>query len=148
MIRGSCLCGEVRFEVERVRGPFELCHCNRCRKTSGSSLVPWLTAAEGDFRFVHGQELISKYDAPILEAPPAYCSWFCSRCGSSLPSLWPDGWSIPAGTLDDDPQLRPDRHIYVDLKAPWDIIGAELPQMTKTKIRAHRAAARKEGPDA
>jgi hypothetical protein len=32
MIRGSCLCGGVTFEIERAVGPFELCHCSRCRK--------------------------------------------------------------------------------------------------------------------
>ena len=38
-ITGSCLCGGVRFEVDRVVGPFELCHCNRCRKVSGSAFT-------------------------------------------------------------------------------------------------------------
>src|SRR4051812_13931017 len=32
IVQGSCLCGEVKFEVSEVVGPFELCHCNRCRK--------------------------------------------------------------------------------------------------------------------
>lgn len=27
MIRGSCLCAGVKFEIVRVVGPFELCHC-------------------------------------------------------------------------------------------------------------------------
>jgi hypothetical protein len=39
MMRGSCLCGGVRFEVDRAVGPFELCHCSRCRKASGSALA-------------------------------------------------------------------------------------------------------------
>ena len=33
-IRGSCLCGGVRFEIDRACGPAEFCHCNRCRKLS------------------------------------------------------------------------------------------------------------------
>ena len=35
--RGSCICGEVAFEVE---GPFDLflnCHCSRCRKATGTA---------------------------------------------------------------------------------------------------------------
>ena len=39
MIRGSCLCGSVKFEIERAAGPFELCHCARCRKVSGSAYL-------------------------------------------------------------------------------------------------------------
>lgn len=26
---------------------------------------------------------------------------------------------VPAGTLDGDPGIRPQRHIFVDFKAPW-----------------------------
>jgi hypothetical protein len=39
MLKGSCLCGGVRYEVE---GPFEImayCHCVQCRKASGSVSV-------------------------------------------------------------------------------------------------------------
>jgi hypothetical protein len=42
MFHGSCLCGGVRFEIERFVGPFELCHCTRCRKVSGSAYLTWL----------------------------------------------------------------------------------------------------------
>lgn len=144
MIRGSCLCGGVRFEAERV-SEFELCHCSRCRKASGSAFVAWLVAALDDLRFVRGEDLIVKYEAPILEAPPAYPVWFCGRCGSPLPNHAAGGtlWNIPAGALDDDPKLRPEAHTYVEFKAPWETIAGDLPQMTKQQIRAQRAAAKK-----
>jgi len=35
---------------------------------------------------------------------------------------------IPAGTLDDDPGLRPQRHIFVDFKAEWFDITDGLPR--------------------
>ena len=50
-------------------------------------------------------------------------------------------WFVPAGLLDDDPKIKPDKHIYVELKAAWDVINDQLPQMTKREIRAHRAGA-------
>ena len=34
---GSCLCGEVRFEVTGDFERFFLCHCGRCRKDTGSA---------------------------------------------------------------------------------------------------------------
>ena len=74
MLRGSCLCGGVRFEIERAVGPFELCHCTRCRKVSGSAYLTWLAVRREDFRFLEGEA---------------------------------------AGALDDDPVVRPDKHIYV-----------------------------------
>src|SRR6185295_8013045 len=119
--RGSCLCGGVQFEIERAVGPFELCHCSRCRKASGSAFVSGLGVRTADYRLLQGKELIASYDAPLLEAPPPYRVFFCRRCGSPTPDPEPSGswFEIPAGLLDDDPALRPDRHIYVDRKAPW-----------------------------
>jgi hypothetical protein len=41
---------------------------------------------------------------------------------------------IPAGTLDDDPGVRPQRHIFGDFKAPWFEITDTIDQFgTKPK---------------
>lgn len=143
MIRGSCLCGGVRFELERVTGPFELCHCNRCRKVSGSAFVSGLGAQASDFRLISGRELIRHYDAPLLERPPAYRSTFCSRCGSPVPDPAPGSgfFEVAAGTLDDDPGVRPDKHIFVELLPEWSPIGDDLPQLDKPALRELRMRA-------
>lgn len=140
MIRGSCLCGGVRFEISRTAGPFELCHCSRCRKVTGSAYRAGLLVQGEDFRLIDGKELIKTFEAPLAETPPAYRQCFCGRCGSPAPIGAHGGsWFVPAGLLDDDPKIRPDKHIYVELKAPWDTITDQLPQMTKQQIQAHRA---------
>ena len=51
-IAGSCLCGGVRFEIAKALGPFELCHCSRCRKASGSAFAAMLGVRSSDFHFV------------------------------------------------------------------------------------------------
>ena len=85
-----------------------------------------------------GRQLIRSYEAPILERPPAYRKSFCSRCGSPVPDPDPDPAStwfeIPAGLLDDDPKVPPDRHIFVEHRAPWFEITDDLPQLTKSAI--------------
>jgi hypothetical protein len=43
-------------------------------------------------------------------------------------------FEVPAGALDDDPQLRPDRHIFVELKSPWFEIAGNLPQLDKAAL--------------
>jgi hypothetical protein len=140
MIRGSCLCGGVKFEFDRVAGPFELCHCNKCRKVTGSAYRAGLLVHGKDFRLIDGENLIKTFEAPFIEAPPAYRQSFCGRCGCPAPiPAHGDSWFVPAGLLDDDPNVRPDKHIYVEFKAPWDTITDQLPQMTKPQIRAHRA---------
>jgi len=145
MIRASCLCGGVRFEMERVSGPFELCHCSRCRKATGSAFLPWVIAKREDFRFIQGQELVRTYEAPILKRPPPYRASFCGRCGSPVPD--PDSTKavveIAAGVLDDDPGIRPDRHILVEAKSPWFHISDSLPQLDRPALDRARAAAAK-----
>jgi hypothetical protein len=140
MLRGSCLCGGVRFEIAKAVGPFELCHCRRCRKTSGSAFTACLGVLAADYRLLSGAELIESFDAPILHAPPAYRSSFCRRCGSPVPNPNPgvDWFEIPAGLLGDDPGLRPDRHIFVELQAPWFESRDALPRLTATELAAWR----------
>lgn len=130
MIAGSCLCGGVRFEIERAVGPFELCHCRRCRKVSGSAFLAGVGVRGQDFHLLSGKELISTYDAPILRNPPAYRVSFCSRCSSPVPNPEPNSeWcEIPAGLLDGDPEMKPDKHIFVEHRAPWFEIADRLPQ--------------------
>ncbi len=142
-MKGSCLCGGVRFEIERAVGPFELCHCNRCRKASGSAYVAALGVLANDFTLVAGKELVRVYEAPLVERPPPYRTAFCTRCGSPVPWPRPDErwFEIPAGLLGDDPGRRPDRHIFVECLPDWDRIADDLPQLDKPALIAHRKAA-------
>ena len=130
------MCGAVRFELDHATGPFELCHCNRCRKISGSAFIAAIGVSREHFRWVSGRDAIAIYDAPILEAPPAYRGCFCRRCGSPVPdptseSAW---FEIPAGMLDGDPGSRPDKHIFVEHVPAWDRITDALPQLDKQAL--------------
>ncbi len=55
---------------------------------------------------------------------------FCRQCAGSLPKVAPerDLVIIPAGTLDTDPSVRPQRHIFTNYRAPWFEITDTLPQ--------------------
>ena len=141
MIRGSCLCGGIRFEIDRVVGPFELCHCRRCRKASGSAFSSFVGIQRSDFRLIAGSDLIACYDAPIIRRPPPYRVFFCTRCGSPAPNPDPvmEWFEIPAGLLDDDPILKPDKHIFVEYNASWFEIVDSLPQYDAASIAALRA---------
>lgn len=141
MVFGSCLCGGVRFAIERAVGPFELCHCPRCRKASGSAFAAALGVRVADFRLLAGAELVRVWEAPVREHPPPYRSAFCARCGSPLPHASPgaDALEVPAGLLDDDPGLRPDKHIFVDGGSAWFEIVDALPRLTQAEIRRLRS---------
>ncbi len=138
-IQGSCLCGGFRFEIDEAAGPFELCHCNRCRKVSGSGTIAALGVQAEQYRVLAGTELRCTYEAPLLNQPPAYQTYFCRVCGSPLPPPDPEGWfEIPAGLLDDDPGLQPDKHIFVELAPAWDKLDDSLPRFTVRELARAR----------
>jgi hypothetical protein len=85
---------------------------------------------------VAGHGLIASYSAPILASPPPYQTFFCRQCGSPVADPAPAGeWTeVPAGVLDDNPGLCPDKHIFVDYNAAWLPIGDQLPQYTKEAL--------------
>jgi hypothetical protein len=121
-VHGSCACGGVAFEVDAPFLRWTTCHCTLCRKHSGTFGAQTLRAARDSFRLLAGEELLTIYDPGEGHAKKV----FCSRCGSSLfGGRWPEGdeISIRAGAIDGDPGLRPQLHIFVESRAPWD----ELP---------------------
>ena len=78
------------------------------------------------FTLLQGAELLRSYKEEGHAAKV-----FCTRCGSSLfGGDWPEGpeVSIRLGSFDGDPGIRPQRHTFVDSRAPWDEILDDLPQ--------------------
>jgi len=140
MIRGGCLCGNVRFEFEKADGPFEFCHCNRCRKVTGAASMPALCVRVEDFRYLSGRKTIKTFEAPILRKPPAYRSAFCPTCGSPVPLPYENNpfIDVPAGLLDNDPGVLPARHIFVEHLAPWDRLTDDLPKLTREDVLKQR----------
>jgi len=130
VVQGSCLCGTVQFQFSVTSGAFEICHCNRCRKKSGSNALPMITVKSSDLKFISGKDSIQTYQAPILYSKPAYESHFCKKCGCQTPSPSPhdDIVEVPAGSLDSDPCIKPDKHIFVEFAPEWDTIHDQLPR--------------------
>ncbi len=130
-MKGSCLCGDVQFEVTGRPVRFGFDHCSRCRKSSGSAFAAWLICKRAEFRWLAGESLIRKYAAPVRDTFPGYPRTFCNVCGSPVPDDSEEEVGIPAGTLDDDPGICPQGHIFVEFKAPWFEITDSLPQFAR-----------------
>ncbi len=126
MLRGSCLCGKVKYELRGEPRVLYYCHCGTCRKATGSSFATNLIALAEDFVLVAGRDLLSAF-----ESSPDKHRYFCSACGSPIYSQAKSTQkivSVRCGTLDSDPILRPSIHAYVASKAPWVRICDDLPQ--------------------
>ena len=126
MIRGSCLCGSVRYEVRGPLGPATHCHCSMCRKAHGAAFGSYARVQRSDFSLLSGADDIVSY-----QSSPDVARTFCRHCGSTLQfirSTRPDTFSLALGTLDDDPGVRPSIHIFIESKAPWYEITDDLTQ--------------------
>jgi hypothetical protein len=67
--------------------------------------------------------------APVRHTPPGYPRTFCLVCGGPVPYVDEGFVGIPAGILDDDPGVRPEGHIFSEMKAPWLEMDDTLPHV-------------------
>jgi hypothetical protein len=126
---GSCLCGAVHFEVEGDFERFYLCHCQRCRKDSGSAHGANLFSSRATLKWRCGEDKVTVFNLPNTRH--RHC--FCSTCGSALPDMQMNGTllKVPAGSLDTDVLIRPDAHIFCSSKANWDDALEQVPRVDR-----------------
>jgi len=116
-LNGSCLCGEVKFEIEGKLESFYLCHCGWCQKDTGSAHSANLFFSKAHLRWITGKERVTNYQLPETE----HYKSFCSICGSVLPNLQMNGKVVvvPAGCIRNVP-IEPTAHIFISKRANWD----------------------------
>src|SRR5262249_48021505 len=125
--RGSCLCGKVTYVITGQPMLCWNCHCTRCRRARSAAYASNLFVPSDGFRFTRGEDHLASYKVPEAQR---FTQVFCRTCGSVMPRVDRDrGLAIvPMGTLDDDPGMHPQAHIFVGSKAPWYDITHDAPQ--------------------
>jgi len=127
LIKGQCLCGEVKYEVLKIEDRMGHCHCSMCRKFHGAAFATLGEARTENFRWVAGVEHIKSY-----VAPNGTTRKFCGNCGSSLifepANNVGEFVEFSLGSLDTDIALKPDAHIYTKFSANWYEITDHLPK--------------------
>jgi len=115
-LKGSCLCGAIRYEVDRLDMPIGHCHCRTCRKAHASAFTTTAGVMREHFQWTQGQEGLRSY-----ESSPGKLRLFCSGCGTHLiaeraaqPHV-----ILRVATLDDDPGDRPTMHIWTSQDVVW-----------------------------
>ncbi len=110
---GRCLCGAVRFEIDAHDLRARACHCDDCRRWTGSAVY-----VIGPFA-----DIAVNADAPVVwhDASAWAERGFCGRCGSSL--FWrakTGGGATSAllGALDDQTGVELIVEIFCDRRLP------------------------------
>jgi len=124
-LSGSCLCGAVRYTATGEAQRFYHCHCTRCRKASGTGHASNLFLG-GTLDWDSGEDHLTHYKLPEAER---FTNTFCRTCGSRMPRFIEKMGMvfIPAGTLDDEPDLAPQARIFIGSRAGWSCDERTVP---------------------
>lgn len=128
MHAGSCLCGNIKYEVDGELSDFGHCHCRSCRKASGSAFGANAGVERTAFRLLSGADSLREF-----ESSSGKLRAFCARCGSPIYAYLtksPEMLRIRLGSLDTPFASRGRAHTFVSDKADWEDIEAfsSLPQ--------------------
>ena len=119
-LRGSCLCGEVQFELADEFEGATYCHCTSCKKLSGGVGTANARVRSDAIRVVSGRERIRTYQPREGSAKT-----FCTACGSNLfGGGWPEAEfvSVRLAAIDSPFEQRPQAHVYALSVAPWETL--------------------------
>lgn len=124
ILTGRCLCGAIRYRCGPLRYAPTLCHCESCRRASGSHAVGWLTVSAADFVCTSGTP-------HEFESSRGVYRTFCGRCGTPLTytsARRPGEIDVTLGSLDQPDRVVPVDHIWMADATVWDRPTDGLPQ--------------------
>lgn len=130
---GHCLCGAVRFTARDVAPKASACHCENCRRWTGSALIE-VSVPVADVT----------WEGEI--ATHVASAWgeraFCPRCGSGLyyRHTRDDGhagsYDIPLGLFDDPNGFTLASEIFIDQKPDAYAFAGDRRRLTRAEVVA------------
>ena len=140
-IKGSCLCGTVKYECISEPLFTAVCHCAACQKSTGSAFSVVVGVKKADLKITG--DTLATYEGVGESGHPTY-RHFCSRCGSTLYAGMeskPGLACIKAGTLDDPSWLKPQFNVYWRDHQAWTEDVGGLPKNETTLQRRETGVA-------
>lgn len=123
-LSGGCLCGTVQYDVKGSLLRFVHCHCERCRKATGTGHATNIILNADGVEWRGDPDARKRYKLPDAER---FSTTFCINCGSPLPREGRGMVVVPAGSLDAMPDLQPQGRIFWDSRAAWSCEAGSLP---------------------
>ncbi|KAF2667149.1 hypothetical protein BT63DRAFT_458111 [Microthyrium microscopicum] len=125
---GSCKCAAIRIEITGEPAKTSLCHCENCKKYSGSAYSANAIFPKSAFTIVAGEPKV--YETPGGSGNVTSIS-FCGNCGCTMWSESPtlaDLIIVKIGVLDGDAmeKLKPRGELFTKRRPGWlgDVDGA------------------------
>lgn len=123
---GGCLCGKVRYACTAEPVMAGHCHCEDCRRSSGTGHCSHLMVPEAAVT-ITGQTTAYERAA---DSGSRITRHFCPVCGAAVFSRNPamaGMIALRASSLDDLEVFKPQMHVYASRAASWDKPAGALP---------------------
>jgi hypothetical protein len=130
MIKGSCLCGKVRYQYDGDINEIAMCHCSQCRQAQGGAFATNSPIDAEKLKFT-GSEFIKEFESNDNKVRA-----FCQNCGSPLYSAkkdLPNTKRLRVGTIETAFACENKYHIFSASKASWHTITDNYPQFVELK---------------
>ena len=131
MIKGSCLCEEVKYQYDGSINEVAVCHCNQCKRAQGTPFVTNAPIELEKFTFTNGSSSLKTFFSS-----PNKKRVFCGNCGSPLYSQrtdMPETIRLRLGTVTEGHVPEPNYEIYCESKSGWFSTNTERPNYEQNK---------------
>ncbi|MDP6706551.1 MAG: GFA family protein [Alphaproteobacteria bacterium] len=125
---GGCLCGGVRYRASGAPLWVAHCHCQSCRRATGTAVTTFAGFPKLRFEVTHGEP-------KTIQSSPGVWRRFCPDCGTQLSyeaTYCPDETHIYLATLDEPETFRPALHVFHGEAMPWLRLADDLPRYEET----------------
>ena len=117
-VRGACLCGRVRFELDLPTKWVAHCHCSMCRRAHGAAFVTWVSVPETAFRVTAGADHLRDYRSSETAVRS-----FCDVCGSTMlfrsEGRWKGEVHVTRANIEGEIDRRPTGHGFYEDRVDW-----------------------------
>ena len=117
--KGGCLCGAVKYEVTGEPVRVAQCHCDDCRRATGSAFATNVFVKEEDITVLQGETNSFQHTA---DSGSTMTKEFCGNCGSQLfgsGSGTPGIKNIKIGSIDDVGDIKPQIEVFTSKSLPY-----------------------------
>lgn len=124
--KGGCSCGSLRFELADHPLWVLACHCDACKKRTGS---PYGVAVMVENKSVKEFAGETRTYTRVGDSGNKVRYEFCPNCGTTLRwhvDIVPQRQAFAGGAFDDMKRLTVIAEMYTDEAMPWARIGCEL----------------------